>query len=226
MGKFIDLTGQKFGRLTVIKRVENKGKNTYWLCKCDCGNIKSVRVDSLKNGSIKSCGCYQKEMIKKCHTIHNKCHTRLHSIWSNMKQRCFNKNAKRYSQYGGRGITVCEEWKNDFMSFYDWAMANGYNDNLTIDRIDVNGNYEPNNCKWATNKEQQNNRQHHFLITYKGITKNLQEWCEEVGLSRDNLYRRLVKYKWSVEKALNTPVLNKYEVSKIGNLAKKRIKTT
>lgn len=164
MGSFIDLTGQKFNRLTVINRAESKRRPsgklvTYWNCKCECGNITTVRQDMLKNGHIKSCDC--------SYMRHGKSQTRIYTTWFNMRRRCYNIKDKKYNYYGGRGIKVCNEWnnlKNGFINFYNWAMTNGYNDNLTIDRIDVNGNYEPNNCRWATYSEQNLNRRKKCMI--------------------------------------------------------------
>lgn len=129
--------------------------------------------------------------------------TRLYEIWRSLKKRCLNPKTEQYSNYGGRGITVCDEWRDSFQAFYDWAMANGYRDDLTLDRIDGNGNYEPSNCRWATWKEQQNNRRNNHFITYNGETKTLKQWSEQVGIDWDILYSRLKK-GWSVEKALTT----------------------
>lgn len=159
-----DLTGKKFNRLTVVKFIKkDKYYNSYWLCECECGNEVIVTAGRLRSGHSKSCGCYMKERSKelciKRNTKHNLSNTRLHNIWCNIKERCLNPNNPDYKRwYGSRGITMCEEWKNDFMSFYNWAINNGYNDELTIDRINVNGNYEPSNCRWATLKEQVHNR--------------------------------------------------------------------
>ena len=155
MGKFIDLTNKKFGKLTVI---ELKGKDTYkhnlWLCKCECGKETIVRGDHLKGNRVTSCGC----QVKRNHVLHGKYKTRLYKIWENMKQRCYNPKSSRYKDWGGRGIKICDEWLENFMNFYNWAIDNGYADNLSIDRIDNDKNYEPSNCRWATVKEQANNK--------------------------------------------------------------------
>ena len=164
MGKFVDLTGQRFGRLVVLKRAENKGERPMWLCECECGNIKTVRGCDLKNGHTQSCGCLHKEVVTSIlesnvnQNSHGKRRTRLYSIWCGVKTRCFNEGRKCFKDYGGRGITVCDEWRNSFEAFYEWAMANGYADNLTIDRIDVNGDYSPENCRWITLDQQQRNK--------------------------------------------------------------------
>lgn len=176
-----DLTGQRFGRLTVIGVDDRKSRKTYFYCRCDCGNVKSVRSDSLTAGAIRSCGCLKKEQDRKNLTANHKhkmSHTRPYEIWQGMKGRCYNKHDARYHRYGGRGITVCDEWKNDFTAFYEWALANGYQDNLTIDRIDNDKGYSPDNCRWSDVKSQCRNRSTNIKITIGNSTRTLTEWCE------------------------------------------------
>lgn len=168
MARFLDLTGQRFGRLEVIsfsRDIKSGTRNRkYWNCVCDCGNAKEVRTDSLTSGNVKSCGCIKKEQdainltseygFKPKYKIQNR---RLYQCWRGMKRRCFDAKDKRYYRYGGRGITVCNEWL-DYDIFAKWALNNGYREDLTIDRINNDGNYEPSNCKWSTHKEQALNR--------------------------------------------------------------------
>lgn len=149
--KLIDITGQKFGKLTVLEyEGRNDNRVQFWLCKCDCGNESIVRSSNLKSGNSKSCGCSindSRHKTNKANTKHGKCNTRLYSIWSGMKSRCNYEKNDSFNDYGKRGISVCDEWEDDFQTFYDWAMRNGYSDDLSIDRIDNDGNYEPSNCR-------------------------------------------------------------------------------
>lgn len=159
--------------------------------------MTEVEIGNLKRGT-RSCGCLHRERVRK----HGKRHTRLYSIWLNMHDRCCNINNKCYSDYGGRGITICDEWLNDFMSFHNWAMNNGYQENLTIDRIDVNGNYEPNNCRWADMKTQNRNKRNNKNYTINGETHCLKEWCEILNLNYGKVKDRLNKSNWSIDEAL------------------------
>ncbi len=202
--RVIDITGQKFGRLTVLYRINRpahiKSKNAWYRCLCDCGNYKDVCSKHLRSGAVKSCGCYNVEHATK----HGLSRTRLYRIWALMKDRCTNVNCPTYSCYGGRGITFCDEWKS-FENFHDWAINNGYKDLLTIDRIDVNGNYEPSNCRWSTMKEQGRNRRNNRNITINGKTMCLSEWCEIYGIDFYTVMSRL-KRGWDYEKAITTPI--------------------
>lgn len=192
--KLIDLTGQKFGRLTVIRRGEtSKCGQTKWVCKCECGKEKTVDSYNLRHGKSLSCGCLSREITSKTRKVHGLTKTRIHGIWSNMKTRCYNTNDHAFERYGGRGITVCEEWKDDFMSFYNWAMSNGYKDDLSIDRIDNNKGYSPDNCRWATAKEQNNNKRNVYKVTYQGKTQTLSQWAVELNVSHGILLRRFNK---------------------------------
>lgn len=188
------MIGEKFNMLTVLEELpERKHGSRVYRCKCDCGNIKDVRKDMLKNGHVKSCGCL--------HTKHGKRETKIYHIFSEIKQRCYNKNNKSYNNYGGRGIIVCQEWLNDFMNFYNWAMNNNYQEGLTIDRIDNDGNYEPNNCRWADRKTQNNNRRNNTSISYNGKTQTLAQWSEELNVDQHTISLRKRK-GWSNKECL------------------------
>ena len=159
MGTFIDLAGQRFGHLTVIKRVENsKDRQTRFLCKCDCGNYKIAKSWYLRSGTTSHCGCLTKQIESDARRKHGQRHTRMYRIWLAMKNRCNNPRYKFYPDYGDRGIHVCQEWSEDFMAFKAWADTHGYRDDLTIDRIDNDKGYYPENCRWTTYAEQSRNR--------------------------------------------------------------------
>ena len=205
------ILGNKYGMLTVIgldhikEYISPKGqkhKREYYLCKCDCGNQTIVYKSHLKSGTVRSCGCLRvKNLVKSCQK-HGMKHTRIYDMWSNIKSRCFDKKSPCYIHYGGRGITVCDEWKNDFITFYNWAINNGYDNNLSIDRINNDGNYEPSNCHFVTQKEQGRNKRNNRLITYKGQTHCLAEWAEILGVKYSTLLYRF-RRGWSAEAALN-----------------------
>lgn len=185
-----DLSGKKFGKLLVlIESGKNKSGNYMWLCLCDCGKKCVVSSGNLRKGHTKSCGCARKEAARKTGLkASHKCsqngdkYFRLYEVWQHMKERCENKNAQNYKYYGGRGICVCDEWKESFEAFYSWALSSGYNDDLTIDRIDNDGDYTPENCRWATQKEQSRNRSTNINITIGNSTRTLTEWCEIFNL--------------------------------------------
>jgi len=204
--KLIDLTGQIFGRLTVISRSENKHGRAYWRCKCECGNEKDVIGKELKSGNVKSCGCLRKEIVGTQFRTHGATETRLYYIWSSMKKRCENPyHEKHKKDYQGRGIAVCNEW-HDFSVFQEWALANGYADNLSIDRIDNNKGYSPDNCRWTDSKTQANNKRNNVHITFNGITQTIAQWADSLGMAFNVLHNRISYLGWSIEEALTTPV--------------------
>lgn len=187
--RLIDLTGQKFGKLVVLERAENdKYNHIKWKCKCECMNVCYVTTSNLKNGRTNSCGCLKKEGN---HKTHRKSNTRLYKIWRNMKDRCYNPNNPNYRFYGLEGKTVCDEWLHDFQVFYDWAMAHGYRDDLTIDRIDGTKGYFPDNCRWATRADQVNNRRNNRIIEYKGKRQTAKQLAIELEMNYTTLCYRL-----------------------------------
>ena len=202
--KINNLTGKKFGKLLVLEQHgRNRNKSVLWLCRCDCGNETVASNGSLIGGTVQSCGCLkqrQREAVTK-HGLHN---TKIYKKWQSMKTRCNNPNASNYKDYGGRGITVCDEWLNDFESFYRWAINNGYKEGLTLDRIDVDGDYTPSNCRWATIAEQNNNQRKSRIVTYNGKSQTIGEWAKETGLNYQTIRHRIDVQLWSAEKALTT----------------------
>ena len=207
MGKYKDLKGDKFGRLICLEDVgRNKNGNVLWKCECECGNYAVVDSSSLKTGNTKSCGCLQKEIQEdfiKSNQDHGMCNTKIYKVWSSMKQRCLNLNDKAYKNYGGRGITFCREWE-DFEPFYEWAINNGYQEGLTLERIDNNGNYCSQNCMWITKSKQSSNTRNCVKLTYNGKTKIMTEWADELDIPYYLLQSR-IKEGWSTKRALETP---------------------
>lgn len=212
MTKCNDIVGRRFGRLVVIEFLGLRpyGKSgvnrSSVLCKCDCGNDYTAYVSSLTTNAVLSCGCRRKENQIKSVTKHGMFKSRLYVCWGNMKARCTNKNNKDYPNYGGRGISVCSEWL-DFGKFKDWALANGYNDSLVIDRIDNDRGYEPDNCRWITNEQNQNNRRKTFNITAFGITLSAGQWAKQdiCKVDRGTLRHR-IRAGMNPEEAITTPL--------------------
>ena len=211
--KLQDLTGKKFGRLTVVEKANNIGKKVAWLCLCDCGNKKVVSSTCLVSGHTKSCGCIRTELSRERVTTHGLSKTsELYAEWARLKRRCNNPNCEAYKNYGGRGIKVCDEW-NDASVFVSWCLSNGYKKGLTLDRIDNNKGYSPSNCRWVTRKVQANNKRNNRLITYKDVTLTLAQWSEKLNMSYSVLKYRLSN-KWDIETAFTTPINKKYSHKK------------
>lgn len=206
MGKLHDLTGQVFGRLTCIQRAGRSSKyNALWECECTCGNKVVVNSNNLIQSNTKSCGCIRHEILLQRVSSHNLSDTRLYEIWWGMKKRCFNPNCHAFKRYGQRGITICKEWL-DFKTFYDWALLNGYSKDLTIERINTNGNYEPGNCKWIILGKQVRNTRTNVLVTYQGETHCINEWAEILNIEKGTLWSRINRLGWDIEKAFNKPI--------------------
>lgn len=205
-----DLSGRKFGKLLVINRnYEVKNGKRNWNCLCECGNTRVVTTGALNGGKMQKCRkCskesrieYLKKMPRKGHGMTK---TKIWKTWRAMRERCYVPCVGGYKNYGGRGIKVCDEWNASFENFMEWAYANGYKENLSLDRIDVNGNYEPNNCRWVTFLEQANNKRTSHFLEYNGEIKTITEWSRITGINKNTLLSRVTKYGWSVERALNT----------------------
>ena len=202
--KYKDISGRKFGQLTVLYKLHNYYKKdaVYWLCVCDCGNLTEVKGTSLRCGATTSCGCYRLVKVKNATTKHGYSNNRLHKTWRGILYRCYNKDDPSYNYYGGRAITICDEWLHDFKVFYNWAINNGYKESLTIDRIDVNGNYEPSNCRWVDMKIQSRNKRNNINYTIDGETHCIIDWCKILNLNYHTVYTRIHR-GWAIGKALN-----------------------
>lgn len=214
-----NLTGQKFGRWIVTgygkpKQQTSGQYKTTWHCICACGEERDVLETNLIRGLSTSCGCIRKEKcgdrLRQLNKTHGDSHTRLFRIWTGIKTRCFDKNDKTYKRYGGRGISMCQEWKDDFTKFRDWALANGYSDELTCDRIDNDKGYSPDNCRWATYKQQGRNTSKNTLLTINGETLAAAEWAERNGIQKELVYGRLKK-GWTPEEAVSTKPFEREE---------------
>lgn len=185
-----DYIGKTFGYWVVVKPEKGNSRKKAYLCQCKCGKYKIVNADTLKLGTSKSCGCFHKEDMIKRQTTHGKTGQRIMNIYYDIKSRCYDNKNKRFADYGGRGVAMCEEWVNNSSAFVEWALNNGYSDELTIDRVNNDGNYEPTNCRWTTIKEQAQNRRSCIMLTYFGVTKNLKQWCECIGEDYKKIYGR------------------------------------
>ena len=211
MGKFNvnDIVGKKFGRLTVLNYDNSKPKSAkggfyhYYICLCECGRTTQVERSHLLTKHTKSCGCLSFETKSILHKKHGLRKTRINNIWRGMKQRCYNPKRDNYSKQGGLGITICKEWLNDFEAFYNWSITNGYTDNLTIDRINVNGNYEPSNCRWVDKIKQANNKNNIPLYEYNGLKLSIAEWSKVLNINSETLRER-IKRGWTIEKTFST----------------------
>lgn len=201
--KMIDITHKRFGRLVVKRRVLRESKRTMWLCECDCGKLKVVDGNNLKNGHVSSCGCYRRQLATQKNLTHGMTKTKAYLAWRNLKSRCENIHDIRYGMYGGRGIAVCNEWRS-FEGFYqDMGDAP---EGMSIDRINNDGPYCKENCQWATNEEQCNNKSTNHVISFNGETRTMTQWARKIGIMPDTLERRINKLRMPIEKALTMPV--------------------
>lgn len=215
--KKLDLTGERYGNLLVIEKCESYvhpsgRKRTRWLCRCDCGNYDKVTTDNLRSGQVTSCGCTRVVSNKQRLETHGLSSERLYGIWTHMKDRCYNENNERYKSYCGKGIKICDAWLHDYVAFRTWMLENGYDPDAkygetTIDRIDVNGDYCPENCRVVNMTIQNRNKTNTLMYTYHDETKSLPEWAEEYGLKYSTLRARIKTSHWDIETALLTPVV-------------------
>ena len=191
MSKRIDITNQRFGKLVAIRPVGHNARGEgLWLCRCDCGNTIEVVTYSLRSGNTQSCGCMAKEVLLKRNTKHGKCGTRLYRIYRGMVQRCTYPKHKNYAQYGGKGVKICDEWL-EYSAFEQWAKNNGYSDTLSIDRINVDGDYSPTNCRWVDVYTQAHNKSNNNKLTYNGETLTIAEWARKLNLRTGTLRYRI-----------------------------------
>lgn len=208
MGKFQNISGEKFGRLTVISRAQNTSTGSArWNCACECGNTVTVDAGKLKSGHTKSCGCLRAEQNRTVALKHGMHNTRIHRIWMQMHARCNARSGNNYKWYAERGVKVCNEW-SDFQNFYQWSANNGYADDLSIDRIDVDGDYSPENCRWVDIITQANNKRNNFKIEYGGRTQTIPQWARETSLPAGVIRYRIL-HGWTPEEALFTNVREK-----------------
>lgn len=208
MSRFIDLTGTRYDRLLVLKRGEHyvlkNHTGYYWICQCDCGKVVKIKGEHLRSGDTHSCGCYALDCRRE--GTHHLTDTRLFKIWTGMKTRCYNSHSRSFKDYGARGIKLCDEWVTNFMSFYSWAIQNGYSDDLTIDRIDSDGDYSPTNCRWISKQEQARNKRNNHWIEIDGERKLLIDWCTQYNIRPSVVLNRIRRNGWTEKDAIITPV--------------------
>lgn len=193
-----DLTGKRFERLVVLKQANdyikpNGRHESNWLCQCDCGNIVEVLGYSLKSGHTKSCGCLHEETLKTIAITHGDSYSKLYGVYISIIDRCYNPNNKRFKDYGGRGIIVCDEWKDSYLNFKKWAVFSGYKEGLSIDRKNNDLGYSPSNCRWVTRIVQQNNMRKNHIVEYNGQSKTIAEWSRELNIKYDKLWKSIKK---------------------------------
>lgn len=204
MGKVIDETGNRYGRLTVIEQAKGKHRRARWLCLCDCSATTVVRGVSLRNGHTQSCGCLRRDVAFASLTIHGLRDTPEYDAWAHMLQRCANVNDAGFFRYGARGIQVCQKWRESFEAFFA-DMGPRPTSKHSLDRIDNDGDYIPENCRWATRKQQNRNQRSNVWLTHDGQTLCMADWADKLGMNRSTLITRL-RRGWSIERALSTPV--------------------
>lgn len=206
-----DITGQRFGRLVALGPIGYSSDNRLmWLCQCDCGEKSHAHGGHLRSGHTHSCGCLHREVSSDSNKKHGMKHTPIYDIWCGIIQRCTSPNHKAYANYGGRGISICDEWRHDFQAFYDYvSQLDRYGSpEYTLDRADNNGNYEPGNLRWSTDNEQARNKRNNRLLTFNDKTQCVAAWAEEIGISASALHLRIFRRGWSVERALTTPIVS------------------
>lgn len=206
MGKErVNIIGKRFGRLTVLEHSHDAGYTKYFLCKCDCGKLTTVAKGSLTTGKQVSCGCLRNEHIASINRLPDG-YIRLGKIFRSMKRRCYDPKSNRYMRYGARGITICDEWLNNINAFRSWAIKNGYRDDLSIDRINNDAGYSPENCRWIKKSDQLSNYSGNVIIEFRGKSQTLAQWGRELNIPSSTLHNRIRVHGWSIERALTEPI--------------------
>ena len=209
--KLIDLSGQQFGRLTVLHRapdvIQSNGRHRImWECVCECGNTVICHGDNLRKGVSRSCGCYRKEYMSEHNSTHHASKDLLYGVWCAIKTRCNNKKSAAYPDYGGRGIRVCDDWNGSYEAFANWSYKSGYSYGLTIDRVNNDGDYCPENCRWVDRVAQANNRRNNVVLDYNGQSHTLKEWAGIVGICPATMNSRYCS-GWPIERMLSSPLM-------------------